>query len=161
MLGASSQSNAAARKRIQSVYPNLRIAGWQDGYFKDSYNVVKKINDSKANFLFVALGSPKQEYWLWRHRKALDANVCMGVGGSFDIAAGKIRRAPRIFRATGTEFLYRLVREPFKRWSIQRVLFPYSFHIFEKKAEDLILSDEGSEKHIDEVGVHGSSSMEK
>ncbi len=148
LLGASSRSNAVVRERIQNMYPNLRIAGWQDGYFKNSYDVIKKINASRANLLFVALGSPKQEYWIWRHWHAINANVCMGVGGSFDIASGRLRRAPRIFRVTGTEFLYRLVREPLKRWPIQKVLFPYFCQIMGKKAVDFTLSDESSEEYV-------------
>lgn len=147
LLGASSKSNASAREKVQSMYPNIRIVGWQDGYFKDSHDVIKKINASGTKFLFVALGSPRQEYWIWRHRNAIDANVCMGVGGSFDIAAGSLKRAPRIFRVTGTEFLYRLVREPLKRGPIQKVLFPYFCQIMGKKAVDFTLSDEDSEEY--------------
>ena len=148
LLGASSQSNIAAQEKILSMYPNLRIAGWQDGYFKNSYNVTKKINASGANLLFVALGSPKQEYWISRHWHAINTNLCMGVGGSFDIASGSLKRAPRIFRATGTEFLYRLAKEPFKRWPIQKVLFPYFCQIMGKKAVDFTLSDENSEEYV-------------
>lgn len=146
MLGASAESNAAARKKIQSIYPNIKITGWHDGYFKESDNIVEKINASKANLLFVAMGSPKQEFWISSHWRDINVNFCMGVGGSFDIAAGALKRAPKIFRITGTEFLYRLVREPLKRWSIQKVLFPYAFQIIEKKTEDFILAEEESKK---------------
>ena len=150
LLGASPESNSAAREKIQKMYPNLRIVGFQDGYFKNSYEVIKKINASKANLLFVALGSPKQEYWISRHRYAINANICMGVGGSFDIVSGSLRRAPRIFRVTGTEFLYRLVREPLKRIPIQKVLFPYFCQIIGKKAVDFTLSDEESEEYVNQ-----------
>ena len=143
LLGASAESNAAARSKLQKMYPDLRIVGWQDGYFKDSQKVIEHINSSKAKLLFVAMGSPKQENWIHNNWQDINVNVCMGVGGSFDIASGSLRRAPKIFRATGTEFLYRLICEPAKRWPIQKVLFPYFLQVIGKKAVDLTLSDEG------------------
>jgi N-acetylglucosaminyldiphosphoundecaprenol N-acetyl-beta-D-mannosaminyltransferase len=133
LLGASTESNTAARLQLQKIYPDLKIVGWQDGYFEDSGTVIEQINSSKADLLFVAMGSPKQENWIWRHRHAIDANFCMGVGGSFDIASGGLRRAPKIFRKTGTEFLFRLISEPHKRWQIQKVLFPYFFRVIHKR----------------------------
>ncbi len=146
LLGASAQSNAAARSELQKMYPDLRIAGWQDGYFEDSRAVIGQINSSRADLLFVAMGSPKQEQWICRHRHAIDTSFCMGVGGSFDIASGGLRRAPKVFRIAGTEFLFRLIRQPLKRWPIQKVLFPYFFRVLGKKAADLTMSaDEGRE----------------
>ncbi len=133
LLGASAQSNAAARSELQKMYPDLRIVGWQDGYFEDSSTVIEQINSSGADLLFVALGSPKQEQWICRHRKAIDANFCMGVGGSFDIASGSLRRAPKVFRMTGTEFLFRLIMEPRKRWPNQKLLFPFFLRVIKKR----------------------------
>ncbi|OHB63297.1 MAG: hypothetical protein A2Y77_06755 [Planctomycetes bacterium RBG_13_62_9] len=133
LLGASAESNAAARAELQRTYPNLRIVGWQDGYFKDSGEVIEKINASKADLLFVAMGSPKQEYWIARHRQAINARFCMGVGGSFDIAAGAIRRAPKIFRMTGTEFLFRFALEPRKRLSHQKILLYFLLRVIGRK----------------------------
>ena len=133
LLGASAESNAAARSELQKMYPNLRIVGWQDGYFEDSQRIIEQINSSRANLLFVAMGSPKQEHWIWRHRQAIEANFCMGVGGSFDIVSGGLRRAPKIFQMTGTEFLFRLMREPRKRWRIQKVLFPYFLRVIQRR----------------------------
>jgi len=133
MLGASAESNAAARSELQKKYPDLKIVGWNDGYFKDSQKVIEQINSSKASLLFVAMGSPKQEQWIWRHRHAIEANFCMGVGGSFDIASGGLKRAPKIFRMTGTEFLFRLMMEPVKRWRIQKVLIPYFVRVIQEK----------------------------
>ncbi|MBW7992601.1 MAG: WecB/TagA/CpsF family glycosyltransferase [Planctomycetes bacterium] len=133
LLGASAESNAAARSELQKMYPNLRIVGWQDGYFEDSRRIIEQINSSRANLLFVAMGSPKQEHWIWRNRQAIEANFCMGVGGSFDIASGGLRRAPKIFRMTGTEFIFRLMIEPRKRWRIQKVLFLYFLRVIHKR----------------------------
>lgn len=133
LLGASAHSNANARVELQKMYPDLRIVGWQDGYFKDSQKVVEDINSSGADLLFVAMGSPKQEYWIARHRHDIDASFCMGVGGSFDIASGGLKRAPKIFRITGTEFLFRLMLEPRKRWVNQKVLFSYLLKVLERR----------------------------
>jgi N-acetylglucosaminyldiphosphoundecaprenol N-acetyl-beta-D-mannosaminyltransferase len=133
LLGTSTESNDGARLALEKLYPDLRIVGWQDGYFKDSASVIKQINASGANLLFVAMGSPKQEYWISRHRHAIDASFCMGVGGSFDIASGHLKRAPKLFRMFGTEFLFRLIREPRKRWRIQKVLFLYFFRVIHQK----------------------------
>jgi len=143
LLGASAQSNAAARLELQKMFPDLRIVGWQDGYFEDSRTVIEQINSSGADLLFVAMGSPKQEEWIWHHWQAINANFCMGVGGSLDIASGRLRRAPKVFRMTGTEFLFRLIREPLKRWPIQKALFPYFLRVVGKKMVDLTMSDEG------------------
>jgi N-acetylglucosaminyldiphosphoundecaprenol N-acetyl-beta-D-mannosaminyltransferase len=133
LLGASAQANAAARATLQKTYPDLRIVGWHDGYFKDSQEIVEQINASGADLLFVAMGSPRQEQWIWRHRQAINASFCMGVGGSFDIASGNLRRAPRIFRMTGTEFLFRFALEPRKRLSHQRILLSFLLRIVGKK----------------------------
>ena len=133
LLGASAQSNAAARSDLQKMYPDLSIVGWQDGYFEDSNAVIEQINSSRADLLFVAMGSPKQEEWIWHHRQAIDANFCMGVGGSFDIASGSLRRAPKVFRMTGTEFLFRFIMEPRKRWSNQKILVSYLLRVVKKK----------------------------
>lgn len=133
MLGASPESNTRAQENLCQRYPGLRIVGAQDGYFKDSAAVVEQINASGADLLFVAMGSPKQEYWISRHRQEINAPFCMGVGGSFDVASGTIRRAPVIFRKTGTEFLFQLVTEPRIRWRRQKVYFPYMLRIIGSK----------------------------
>ncbi len=125
LLGASAQSNSAAGMALQAMYPALKIAGSQDGFFEDSEQVVEDINASGAKMLFVAMGSPKQEQWICRHRESIKANFCMGVGGSFDVAAGRVKRAPKFFRMTGTEFLFRFVLEPRKRLSQQKALLNF------------------------------------
>ena len=133
LLGASPQSNAAARAQLQKMYPGLRIVGWQDGYFKDSDEVVEQINASKADLVFVAMGSPKQEHWIWQHRHQINASFCMGVGGSFDIASGNLKRAPKVFRMTGTEFLFRFLMEPRKRLAQQKILFYFLLRILGRR----------------------------
>ena len=121
LLGAAPEVNEMATQQLKYDYPSLQIVGRQDGYFKDTEKVVQIINDSGAQLLFVAMGSPKQEQWITDNRKDIDAPFCMGIGGTFDVVAGKVEWAPALFQKTGTEWLYRLVREP-KRWRRQLAL---------------------------------------
>jgi len=132
MLGATAESNRLACEKLQDKYPDLQIVGRQDGYFNGSSAIVDRINDSGADMLFAAMGSPKQEYWLADHRHELDATFCMGVGGSFNVAAGTARRAPKIFQRMGAEFLYQLITEP-KRIKRQIVYVPYVLKVLGEK----------------------------
>ena len=125
-LGATAESNRQACETLTRRYPGLRIVGSQDGYFEDSASVVREINESGAHCLFVALGSPRQEFWISKHLEELDVPFCMGIGGSLDVASGGVNRAPGVFRKTGTEFLYRLTKEP-RRWRRQ-VALPLFLH---------------------------------
>lgn len=121
LLGASAESNEGAYLKLIEDYPGLQIVGRQDGFFEDSAAVIEQINASQADILFVGMGSPKQEFWIAEHRKAIDAPFCMGVGGTFDVISGKAQRAPKVFRKTGTEFFFRLMSDP-RRWRRQLVL---------------------------------------
>ncbi len=133
MLGASTESNAAACAKLEQMYPDLKIVGRQDGYFQDDDQVVEHINSSGADLLFVGMGSPAQEYWISEHRDRINAPFCMGVGGSFDVLSGRIKRAPAIFRKTGTEWLFQLVTEPHKRFKRQTVYVPFVLRVVSKK----------------------------
>src|SRR5579883_3668205 len=104
--------NARARVELRRRFPNLRIAGARHGFFKDSTGVVDEINRSGADLLFAAMGSPRQEFWIAEHRPMLRPRFCMGVGGSLDVVAGVVKRAPAVFQKTGTEWLFRLVSDP-------------------------------------------------
>ena len=143
LLGASPESNSGACKELKRRYPDLRIVGRQDGYFEDPSAVVEQINATKADLLFVAMGTPKQEYWIAHHREAINAAFCMGVGGSLDVASGTIKRAPEIFQRTGTEFLFQLITEPLKRWPRQKVYFPFMLRVIGRKLISSIMSAEG------------------
>ncbi len=112
LLGASPESNAAARRNLVEMHGALEIVGCRDGYFKDSAEVVSAINASGADLLFVAMGSPRQELWIAEHLPRLEPILCMGVGGSFDVVGGVVKGAPAPFRAVGMEWLYRALRQP-------------------------------------------------
>lgn len=132
LLGASPESNEGAFEKLLEDYPSLKIVGRVDGYFKDSGEVIRQINDSAADIVFVAMGSPKQELWISENREAINAAFCMGVGGTFDVVSGKVKWAPPFFRATGTEWLYRLICEP-KRWRRQLVLPKFAWEVLKSK----------------------------
>ena len=110
--GAKEEIVSEAKRKIEDRFPSLNVAGYENGYVKDNEALVKKINDSGAQLLFVALGSPKQELWIKEHMSSLNVKVFQGVGGSFDVFSGKTKRAPAFFRKFGIEWLYRLLKEP-------------------------------------------------
>lgn len=108
-LGASSEVNSKAREKIQARLPHLKIAGGRGGYWTDDTAVVEEIGRSKPGLLIVALGSPKQEYWIRDNLSRLGSvKVAVGEGGSLDFVAGEFRRAPRWMRELGLEWLWRL-----------------------------------------------------
>ncbi|MBC8239587.1 MAG: WecB/TagA/CpsF family glycosyltransferase [Alphaproteobacteria bacterium] len=117
-LGASEVVLQRAMARLRSDYPALRIAGCRSGYFTqaEEEQVVADIRDSGAHCLFVAISSPMKERFLRRHRDHLGVPFLMGVGGSLDVVAGQVRRAPPWMRQTGLEWLYRLIQEPRRMW---------------------------------------------
>ncbi len=119
MYGAKRQVLDKAKANIERTYPGITIAGSTDGYEQDEEKIVSQIEASGAKLLFVALGSPKQELWIERHMNRLsNVLVFQGVGGSFDVFSGTVKRAPALFRKTGTEWLYRLITNP-SRWKRQ------------------------------------------
>lgn len=108
--GALEKSNEGARRRLKELYPDIQIAGYCNGY--DDADVLDKINKSGANVVFVAKGTPLQEQWIMDNGEKTCASVLMGVGGSFDVFAGKVRRAPDSVQRCGFEWLYRMILEP-------------------------------------------------
>jgi N-acetylglucosaminyldiphosphoundecaprenol N-acetyl-beta-D-mannosaminyltransferase len=116
-LGAKPEVLELLKARLQAQYPKLVIAGMHSGYFQFSQEkeIVESINHSGAALLFVAMGSPRQEFWIERNRKDLQVRVAMGVGGSFDVVAGIKKDAPGWVRHGG-EWLYRLLQDPRNLW---------------------------------------------
>ena len=114
LLGSKPGVAEAAAANLEKEIPGLKIAGFRDGYFKDEEEseVVAEINASGADFLCVALGSPKQEYFVIKHRDALKVKAAAGLGGSLDIWSGQLNRAPQFYIDHGLEWLYRMIQEP-------------------------------------------------
>ncbi len=112
LLGAKPGVAEEAGARLAAKYPGLRIAGTHDGYFKEDAPVVEAIRLSGADCVFVCLGAPKQELWMAKNGKATGARLLCGLGGSLDIFAGKVERAPEFWSRHGLEWFYRLCKEP-------------------------------------------------
>jgi N-acetylglucosaminyldiphosphoundecaprenol N-acetyl-beta-D-mannosaminyltransferase len=115
MFGASPEVNKQAVAVLRQQYPGIQIVGHRDGYVReaDMPALVDEINGSEAQILFIALGSPRQELWMDSWLPALKhVRVCQGVGGTFDVIAGRVRRAPAMFRHIHLEWFYRLITEP-------------------------------------------------
>jgi N-acetylglucosaminyldiphosphoundecaprenol N-acetyl-beta-D-mannosaminyltransferase len=130
LFGAREETNARAAQCLVEAYPGLIIAGRSHGYVGDTdmADVVAKINAAAPQFLFVALGSPKQEQWVTRYRRELNVNVIQGVGGTFDVIAGSVRRAPDTWIALNLEWLYRLVSNP-RRLLRQSALVRFAWRV--------------------------------
>ncbi len=112
LLGAKPGVAEEARTRLTIRYPGLRIAGTHDGYFKEDAPVVEAIRRSGADCVFVCLGAPKQELWMAKNGEATGARLLCGLGGSLDIFAGRVERAPEFWSRHGLEWFYRLCKEP-------------------------------------------------
>jgi N-acetylglucosaminyldiphosphoundecaprenol N-acetyl-beta-D-mannosaminyltransferase len=117
-LGATREVVMALVERSRAQHPGLEIAGFRDGYFgpDDHMSIVEEIRASGAHILFVGMPTPFKETWCERHRHCLDVPLIMGVGGSFDVLAGFISRAPRWAQSCGLEWFWRLLMEPRKLW---------------------------------------------
>ncbi len=121
-------------KSVVNIYTNKYgkdiIAGYRNGYFKEEEELIiaKQISDSNANILFVAMSSPKKEIFLNTYKHLIQTSFIMGVGGSFDVIAGLVKRAPLWVQRLGMEWLYRLMQEPRRMW--KRYLFGNSTFIY-------------------------------
>jgi N-acetylglucosaminyldiphosphoundecaprenol N-acetyl-beta-D-mannosaminyltransferase len=114
ILGARDDTLELAVQRIRENHPRLDIAGYHHGYFTDDDDerISAEIRAAKPQILFVAMSSPRKEYWLGAHGQTLGVPLLMGVGGSVDVIAGVTRRAPAAWQGLGLEWLFRLAQEP-------------------------------------------------
>lgn len=104
----------AAKNKAEELYPGVQIVGCRNGYFNETEEeaIIREINDAAPDMLFVALGAPKQEKWLVKYRNQLKPRVLMGIGGSFDVLAGKMERAPKWMQEASLEWAFRLYKQP-------------------------------------------------
>jgi len=123
LLGGAGETAARAADELRRLAPGVAVAGTRDGYFADadSAEVAAAIRASGANVLCAGLGSPKQELWLARWLAATGCGAGIGIGGSLDVYAGNVARAPFAVRKAGLEWAYRLAKEP-RRWRRQLAL---------------------------------------
>lgn len=115
-LGAAPGVAELAAEKMRLVHPGCNIVGARHGYFpQDSDSIVaQEVADAKPDFLFVAMGIPRQEKFIRATQSIIQAPVSMGVGGSFDVFSGKAKRAPKVFQAMHLEWLWRLILNPKK-----------------------------------------------
>ncbi|MDE8671288.1 WecB/TagA/CpsF family glycosyltransferase [Priestia aryabhattai] len=118
LYGAKPGISDEAKAKLEEMFPGILIVGTLNGYEKNEEVIERTINDSGAEIVFVALGSPAQENWIIGHKEKLNPSVYQGVGGSFDVISGRLNRAPAVFQKFGLEWLYRLLKEPW-RWKRQ------------------------------------------
>ena len=117
-LGARQEVLEEAVRRIRARHPHLEIAGFRNGYFDDAESgaVCAEIRAARPDILFVAMSSPRKEYWLAAHVEELGVPFAMGVGGALDVVAGATRRAPEWMQRAGLEWFFRFVQEPRRMW---------------------------------------------
>jgi N-acetylglucosaminyldiphosphoundecaprenol N-acetyl-beta-D-mannosaminyltransferase len=117
LLGASEDVVKTTERIVQERYPSIVLAGSHHGYFWDQeHAVVDRIRESGAKMLFVAITSPKKEVFIERWKDRLGVLFVMGVGGTFDVVAGKVSRAPGWMQRSGLEWAYRVIQEPGRMW---------------------------------------------
>ena len=132
LLGAREEVVAAVADTYRRRYPELAIAGWRNGYWTvdEEAQVAAQVRAGSADLLFVAISSPKKEQFLGRWQAEMRIPFAMGVGGTFDVAIGRVRRAPRWMRRAGLEWFYRFLQEPrrmFRRYFIDDLAFIWLF----------------------------------
>ena len=117
IVGAKEEVIVKAVENLRNEIQGLNIAYYHNGYFNDNNLIYDELKNIDANLILVALGSPKQEYFIYNAKKILPPCLMIGIGGSLDVWSGMVKRAPRIYQKLGLEWLYRTVTQPerFKR----------------------------------------------
>lgn len=140
IMGGQIDSAVKASKKLTTLYPGLNVVGTSCpafGFENDmemNQRIIKDINHSKPDILFVAIGTPKQEKWIFNYKNDLDVTVLIGVGATIDFLAGAVKRAPRFTHKIGMEWLWRLMCEPRRLW--RRYLIndmPFLWKVLSKK----------------------------
>lgn len=139
LLGSLEDTAERAALKLVEKFNNLNIVGAEEGikfkiqnldYIKKNEELLKRINKVKPDIIFVAFGAPKQEKWIYENKAKIPSlKLAMGVGGTFDFIAKKIKRAPKIWRLAGLEWLWRLIMQPWRLFRIIKavIYFPYLF----------------------------------
>lgn len=127
-LGAREEVVTQLVDTLQKRHPQLRVAGYRNGYWKpeEEAGVAAAIGEVQPQLLFVAISSPKKEEFLAAHQASMRVPFAMGVGGTFDVATGRVKRAPRWMQESGFEWFYRFLQEPrrmFRRYFIEDMFF--------------------------------------
>ena len=132
LLGAKPGVADLAAEKLKGNFSGLQIVGTHDGYFKEDGPIVEDIRKSGADVVFVCLGAPKQEFWMVKNGPASGAHLMCGLGGSLDVFAGVVERAPKFWCDHGLEWFYRLCKEP-KRIGRMMKLPLFLVHVKQEK----------------------------
>ncbi len=129
-FGATEEVSLKVEENIARDYPNVIFSGRRNGYFSSDEEeaIARDIAAAKPDILFVAITSPKKESFLAKYSQMMGVLVCHGVGGSFDVYAGKVKRAPQVWQQLGMEWLYRVIQEPRRMW--KRYLVTNTFFLW-------------------------------
>ncbi|MCM3124145.1 MULTISPECIES: WecB/TagA/CpsF family glycosyltransferase [unclassified Mesobacillus] len=121
LLGGTEDTNEKAATNMLRRYPGIKLAGRHHGFFQNNEEkIIEAVQASKPDIILVAMGFPKQEQWIASHLRLFEKGVFIGVGGTIDVLAGTVKRAPLFWRKSNLEWLYRLIKQP-SRW--KRMLF--------------------------------------
>ena len=121
LLGSKPGVAELAAEKMLQKHPKLCVCGTMDGYFKDDGEAVARINEARADVVFVGLGAPKQEYFMQKHAPELNVHLMIGLGGTLDGIAGTVKRAPRWMIRLQLEWLYRLIKQPSRLGRMMRL----------------------------------------
>jgi N-acetylglucosaminyldiphosphoundecaprenol N-acetyl-beta-D-mannosaminyltransferase len=133
LLGGREETNQKAVDNIHSTYPDIQIVGRHHGFFDwEKSKVTAEIKAANPDVVFVALGFPRQEQWIAKHIDQFSHGLFMGVGGSIDVLAGEVQRAPRIWQKLNLEWFYRLISQP-SRWRRMLAIPRFIIQIFKLK----------------------------
>lgn len=152
-LGSTEDVVEEVVRQVNRRYPGVQIAGYHHGFFgeEEDKQRVQEIRESNPDILFVARGLDTQEPWIGRYKKQLDVPVMMGVGGSFDVMAGKVKRAPVLFQKTGMEWFYRLMKEP-SRYKRMLALPKFMWKVYRERDQ---IMRENQKEHQDRNKQNG------
>lgn len=134
LFGGSPSVNELATAKLRAQYDGIKIVGSRHGYIRDDEmpTLIDELNALSPDLMFIALGSPRQEMWMTKYLPMVNVKVCQGVGGTFDVIAGRVHRAPLIFRTMHLEWFYRLLAQP-SRILRQAALPLFALHILRKR----------------------------
>jgi N-acetylglucosaminyldiphosphoundecaprenol N-acetyl-beta-D-mannosaminyltransferase len=129
LLGSDKGVGEKAKIELEKVFPKVNIVGVKDGVIidpdKDDQELINEINQAEAKIVCVALGAPKQELWIANNYTKLSADIFIGIGGTLDYTSGKIKRAPKLIRKMGLEWLFRLMLQPSRYPRIKKALIEF------------------------------------
>jgi N-acetylglucosaminyldiphosphoundecaprenol N-acetyl-beta-D-mannosaminyltransferase len=138
-LGEDATTNEKVCEVIRDKYPNVLILGRHNGYFNqdEESKIVEEIGSLRPDILIVALGAPYAERWIHKYKLKLNTKIAIGVGGSLDVIAGKVKETPERWKVLNVEWLYRLIQQP-SRWKRQLILprFAIKALLFRENKED-------------------------